>query len=353
MARAIRLVAALPFFAIGLSAATVSVARSTSEDGRPIVRLVATGGTISSRGATRLTADELVASIPGLKEAVVPEAEQFANVDSNELTPDEWLRLSRRLNELFALRRDLAGIVVTMGTDTLEELSYFLHLTVRDTRPVVVVGAMRSPDALGTDGPANLLSGFRVAADASARELGTLVVMNDEINSAREVTKSDVRRLETFQTRGYGVLGVVDPDRVAWYRKPLRRSGAASEFDVSSMSGLPRVDIVLSYAGAPAGPIKAAVDEGARGIVLASAAFGIGAQQQEGVRYALTMKVPVVVASRTGSGRIDYETSAFDPWRRSLVAAEDLSPLKARVLLMLALASSSSRDELQRMFQEY
>ena len=164
----------------------------------------------------RLTAEDLVKSIPGVERYARPEFEQFANPPSGALSLDQWLELARRINALFKDDADLSGIVVTSGTDTLEESAYFLHLTVRSDKPVVVVGSMRNPSTPGYEGAANLLDGYRVAADPASRGKGVLVVLNDEINSAREVTKTDAWRLETFQTRGYGVLGVVDPDRVAY-----------------------------------------------------------------------------------------------------------------------------------------
>jgi L-asparaginase len=178
----------------------------------PRVRLVATGGTISNRAGGRLTADELLRSMPEVSRYVRAEAEQFANTSSSEITLEQWLQLARRLGDLFRQDAELAGIVVTSGTDTLEELAYFLNLTVRDARPVVVVGSMRNPSTLGYEGAANLLEGFRVAAEPASKNKGVLVVMNDEINSAREVTKTDALRLQTFQSRIYGVLGLrIDP----------------------------------------------------------------------------------------------------------------------------------------------
>ena len=155
----------------------------------PRVRLIATGGTIANRAGNRLTATDLIRSVPTLDHYVQAEAEQFANVPSNSLTLAQWMGLSRRINELFEQQTDLAGIVVTSGTDTLEETAYFLHLTVRSDRPVVVVGSMRSPGTLGYDGAANLLEAFRVAAEPASRGRGVLVVLDGEINSAREVTK--------------------------------------------------------------------------------------------------------------------------------------------------------------------
>ena len=167
----------------------------------PHVHFVATGGTISNRTGGRLTAEELAKNMPGVERFARVTHEQFANVASSELTLAQWLGLSKHINELFATDKDLAGIVVTSGTDTLEETAFFLHLTVRDPRPVVLVGSMRNPSTVGYEGAANLLEGVRVAAEPASRDKGVLVVLNDEINSARNVTKTDALRLQTFRSR--------------------------------------------------------------------------------------------------------------------------------------------------------
>ena len=203
----------------------------------PKVRLIATGGTISNRTGSRLTAAELLASMPGIERYARAESEQFANTSSSALTLDQWLALAKRINTLLADDPELAGVVVSSGTDTLEETAYFLNLTVRSDKPVVVVGSMRNPSTLGYEGAANLLDGFRVAAEPQSRGKGVLVVLNDEINAAREVTKTDALRLQTFQTRGYGVLGVVDSDRVVYYRDVVKRHTKESEFDVDCDPG--------------------------------------------------------------------------------------------------------------------
>jgi L-asparaginase len=331
---------------------------------RPRVRLIATGGTISNRTGGRLTAAELVGSIPDLANVVRAEPEQYSNVASSQLTLDDFLRISRRINDLYRQDAELAGVVVTSGTDTLEELAYFLHLTVRDERPVAVVGSMRNPSTVGYEGAANLLAGFRVAAEPASRGLGTVVVLNDEINSAREVTKTDALRLHTFQSRGAGPLGVVDADRVVYSRQPVRRRGASSEFDVSGIERLPRVDVLLVYQDAPGDLIKAAVDLGARGLVIATAGAGAtSGTQNEGLNYAAEKGVFVAITTRTGGGRIapprggpggGRQPSPEQQRRRAFsVAAGDLAPVKARLLLMLGLTKTHDRDELQRMFDEY
>jgi L-asparaginase len=334
------------------------------------VRLVATGGTISNRNGGRLTAEELVTAMPGIERYVRPEAEQFANTSSSALTLNQWLDLARRINTLFAEDADLAGVVVTSGTDTLEETAYFLNLTVRAAKPVVVVGSMRNPSTLGYEGAANLLEGFRVAASPEARGKGVLVVLNDEINAARDVTKTDALRLNTFQSRPYGVLGVVDSDRVVFYRDLVKRHTARSEFDVTGIGDLPRVDVAMVYQGASGDIIKAMVDQGAKGIVIASAGAGAtSGTQGQGIQYAIEKGVFVVTSTRTGSGRIaarsgrgttaaapssnDDNPGAARPATDRRIAAEDLAPVKARILLMLALTRTSSGAEIQRMFTEY
>jgi L-asparaginase type II len=339
-------------------------ALAAAQPALPHVHLVATGGTISNREGGRLTAEELARSMPGLERAATLTYEQFANVASSQLTLDQWLQLARRVNELFAGDAGLSGVVVTSGTDTLEETAFFLHLTVRDPRPVVVVGSMRNPSTLGYEGAANLLEGVRVAADADARGKGVLVVLNDEINSARDVTKTDALRLQTFRSGTHGLLGVVDRDRVVFFRQILQRHTHRSEFDAGAVSALPRVDVVMVYQGASGDVIKALVDLGARGLVMATAGAGAtSGTQNEGLDYAAEKGVFIVTSTRTGSGRIAPQrpgsgpastlTPAQQRRRAYTIAAEDHMPVKARVLLMLALTKTQSREEIQRIFSEY
>ncbi len=318
----------------------------------PKVRLVATGGTISDRTGGRMTAEELVKSMPGLERYVRAEFEQFTNVTSSALTLKHWLDLAKRINKLLTDDADLAGVVVTSGTDTLEETAYFLDLTVRTDKPVVVVGSMRNPSTLGYEGAANLLGGYRVAGDPASRGKGVLVVLNDEINSAREVTKTDALRLHTFETRGYGILGVVDSDRVTYYRDVVKRHTRNSEFDISQLQDLPRVDIVLVYQDASGDIIKALVDLGAKGLVIATAGAGAtSGTQGDGLRYAVQKGVFVVTTTRTGSGRIAARGVPQESSFR--IQGEDLAPVKARILLMLALTRTKDAAEIQRMFTEY
>ena len=341
-------------------AQTAAAANPAAAPDLPRVRLVATGGTISNKDGGRLTAEELINLMPNVGRYAKPEYEQFSNLASAQLTLDQWVALAKRINQLFKDDAGVAGIVVTSGTDTLEELAYFLDLTVRSAKPVVVVGSMRNPSTLGYEGAANLLEGFRVAADPAAAGRGVMVVLNDEINAAREVTKTDALRLNTFQTRGYGVLGVVDSDRVVFYRRVEKKHTADSEFDISSVTALPRVDVILTYQGAPGDLIKAAVDAGAKGIVVAGAGAGAtSGTQGEGISYALGKGVFVVSTTRAGSGRIAARGrppatagGAPNP-RERFIAGEDLAPVKARLLLMLALTKTQTGADIQRMFLEY
>jgi L-asparaginase len=366
-------VLSVPSAALGLSEPSADLALSEPSAAQqaqaplPRVHFVATGGTISNKEGGRLTAEELAKSMPGVERFARLTHEQFTNVASSELTLAQWLGLSKRINEIYATDKELAGIVVTSGTDTLEETAFFLHLTVRDPRPVVVVGSMRNPSTVGYEGAANLLEGVRVAADPAARNKGALVVLNDEINSARNVTKSDALRLQTFRSREYGQLGVVDRDRVVFFSQIVQRHNEQVEFDISKVTELPRVDVILVYQGASGDLIKAAVDNGAKGIVIAVAGAGAtSGTQNEGLAYAASKGVFIVTSTRTGSGRIAppqqrqgdgapaFQLSPEQQRRRQFtVAGEDHTPIKARVLLMVALTKTTDRNELQRIFSEY
>ena len=332
----------------------------------PRVHFIATGGTISNRDGGRLSAEDLAKSMPGVERYAKLTHEQFSNVASSELTLTQWIELAKRINALFATDKEVAGVVVTSGTDTLEETAFFLHLTVRDARPVVVVGSMRNPSTTGYEGAANLLEGVRVAADPASRNKGALVVLNDEINSARNVTKTDALRLQTFRSRDYGQLGVVDRDRVVYFSQITQRHNEQIEFDINKITELPRVDVIMVYQGAPADLIKAAVDNGAKGIVMAVAGAGAtSGNQNEGLNYAASKGVFVVTSTRTGSGRIAppqrpaggssgaQPTAEQQRRRQFTIAGEDHTPIKARVLLMVALTKTDDRNELQRIFSEY
>jgi L-asparaginase len=346
---------------IWLAAAPVAVECAQFRP-RATVLLVATGSTIANHPAGRLTADELANLIPAVERYAEVETEQFANLPSSSLTVEDWLALARRLNRLFAARRDLAGVVVTSGTDTLEETAYFLNLTVKTDRPIAVVGAMRPPDAPGYDGAANLLDAVRVAAAPASRNRGVVVVINGEIHAARDVRKTHAQRLDSFDSGRNGVLGVVDRDRIEYYRRPVRRHTRRTEFDVAGLDRLPRVVLLTSYVGASGDLIRAARDLGADGMVIAAAGAGATTPAQaDAIEEVIADGAVVVIASRTGGGRVPGRLRrvgarngpADSPDAPRRVSGESISPVKARVLLMLALARTRDGGEVQRMFTMY
>lgn len=342
-------------YVIALCVALVGSASTVAaQDTLPTVVVLATGGTIASQydpvtGALKpaLTGDEIVAAVPGLSEIAVVEVEQIANVGSKDMTPEIWLTLSRRASVLLA-RPEVAGVIITHGTDTLEETAYFMDLTVTSDKPVIVVGAQRAPTYFDTDGPRNMLNAVRVAVNEEAVGMGALVVMNGQINAAREVTKTNTLNPETFQSIEFGVLGTADIDRVRFYRQPTRRQ----TFDLPPGVTLPRVEIVMQYAGADDRIIRMLMEDGVDGFVMAGVGLGhVSSKAQEGIEAARAADIPVVLASRVHTGRIvplyanDVELVAI-----GCILPDNLTPQKARILLMLAMATTEPGADLQPFF---
>ncbi len=315
------------------------------------VLVLTTGGTIASRAAGPMTdGPSLVRAIPELARVATVEVEEISRIASSQMTPRDWLRMARHVNARFAADQTLRGIVLTHGTDTMEETAYFLTLTVRDARPVVMVGSMRGGDEVSADGPANLLNGVRVAMSPEAKGQGVLMVLNEDIGDARDVWKTDNRRASTFRSPERGFLGAADPDSIVFFRRTLRPHTTASEFDVRTVDALPAVEIVSDYAGFDSTIMQAAVARRPGGIVLASFAGGrLSAGARASVRLAAAAGVPVVVASRVPGGRIVGTPLGDLP----AVLARDLPPHKARVLLMLALTRGRERAMLQKVFDRY
>ncbi len=327
------------------------------------VRIVATGGSIAGIGPDRLdyilypelgehlTIEQSLARIPEVAGIARVEAEDLVSVGSTAIGPADWLRLAQRINRLLA-GEDTTGVVVTHGTATLEETAYFLHLTVKSAKPVVVTGAMRPPTALGTDADLNLLDAVRVAADPEAAGKGVLTVLNNEIQCARDVVKTNTFRVETFKPNELGFLGYADSDgRVAFYRAPLRKHTTATVFDVAGYTALPRVDIVYSYAGADELLVNAVRRNRSDGLILAG--FGGGSYPPpviEAAAQAVAEGIPVVLASRSLAGRVVLTPRKVE---QNFIVADNLPPQKARVLLLLALSVTGDRQEIQQMFEDY
>ena len=345
--------------ATGVEAATQQRADTRGE--LPKVMVIATGGTIAGEqqepgtlGRYEVTRGvrEILAAVPALERYAQIETEQFSNVASFYITPQHWLGLAQRINTLLASRPDLAGVVVTHGTARLEETAFFLHLTVKSDRPVVVVGAQRPPTGVSPDGPLNVLSAVRVAASVDARNKGALAVMDDRIISARDVTKNYGHN-GGFGAAEMGVLGTVSNFAVEFFYQPVRRHTVSSEFDVSSLRELPRVGISYSYGGAPG-----VADVQAKGVIVATT----GLAEEEGRYFDSLKRKGVVVATTFPSGLSDRLAlseqsppagAANDARVPPYVAVKHLMPSKARILMMLALTKTQDPVQIQRIFDSY
>jgi L-asparaginase len=332
----------------------------------PQLVVLSTGGTIAGRGASTMSlteykagsllGTELVEAVPELKQFARVRVEQICNVASADITIAIWQELAARINAIFAEERDVAGVVITHGTSMLEETAYFLNLTVKHDRPVVLTGAQRPPTGLSADGPLNLVNAVRAAAAEASRGRGVLVLVNDEINAAREVTKSNTYRTETFRSGEMGFLGYVDQDKVAYYRTPEKRHTVNSEFDMRGLNELPTVDILYAYAQSN-NPLllETLLRAGVQGIVYACTGAGtLSAPDKETIRRASSgpaaVKPVFVRSSRVGNGRVIARKEYDD---LGMVPADNLSPQKARILLMLALTRTRELSEIRRIFSEY
>jgi L-asparaginase len=312
---------------------------------KPRVHVIATGGTISNMGNDpRRTADELVASVPGMAAVADVTAEQFSNVASSAITQEMLRDLSKRIRALFAASNPPAGVIVTHGTDTMEETAFFLDLTVGGCAPVIVTGAMRQANWAGADGPANLYNSVRLAASPEARGRGAFVLMNDEIFLAREVTKSNTTRLNAFSAPEAGPAGVTDPDGI-FFRTPPPANCPVPLVNVDSIQSFARVDVVYSYIGADSAVVDALVSAGARGLVVAGVGRGgTTSSQSRALRRATEKGVIVVTSNRTGAGRVGRPTNPeslknLAAGSGATIGAGDLNPQKARMLVALAISA--------------
>jgi L-asparaginase len=329
----------------------------------PKVAFIGTGGTIASLGrgpldlqdyaaaGNMLQADEILERWPetALVADVIPV--RYRAIPSPAIGFPEWKELAALCGQLVRDNPDLAGIVIGHGTATLEETAYFLGLTVKVSVPVVIVGSQRPSSALSSDAGMNLVNAIRVAASLEARDMGVLVVLNDEIHAAREVTKTSTMRLQTFRTPDFGVLGHADGDAVTFYRRPVRRHAPDTEFDISDRDTLPRVDISYSYTGGDGVAVRAFVAAGARGIIAAGFAPGFCPPGEiEALTEAAKQGIVVVQCTRAGSGRTFRGTKLREA---GFLIADNLNPQKARILLALALTVTSDTEVIMRMFRTY
>jgi len=325
----------------------------------PRIRLLATGGTIAgaqTRGrgyrAAALSIQALVDAVPQLATLARLEVEQVAKLGSQDMSEAVWRKLAARAQAALD-EPTIAGVVITHGTDTMEETGYFLNLIVRSTKPIVLVGAMRPATAMSADGPMNLFNASAVAATPAASGRGVLIVANDEIHCAREVAKTNTTQLGTFHSGQRGLAGLVNAGRVHFYASPVRRHTAASEFILPARAALPRVDLIFAHAGMDRALIDAAVAAGARGLVIAGVGDGnLGAPALAACAAAAKKGVAIVRSSRTGGGVVERNIEIDDD-RLGFVVADELNPQKARILLMLGLTRTSDPKALQEFFFDY
>jgi L-asparaginase len=327
----------------------------------PHVVILATGGTIAGAQPTEgdpgyksgsLSVESLIAAAPGLDKISRITGEQIASIGSQDMNDEVWLKLARRANELLATP-EVDSIVVTHGTDTLEETAFFLNLVIKSDKPVVLVGSMRPATSTSPDGPLNLYNAVAVAADPGAAGLGVMVVSNDDLFAAREIQKTNTTDLQTFISPNRGQLGEAYYGKVWLFNRPINRHTTASEFSLDGVKALPRVDIVYAHENGDGKMVEAAVAAGAKGIVLAGVGDGNAtAPMVDALAAAAAKGVVVVRSSRVGSGIVRRNIEVNDD-KLGFVASLELNPQKARVLLRLGLLETTSPADIQRIFNEY
>lgn len=330
--------------------------------GKPKIMVLATGGTIAGAQTSStevgyksgsFSVDDLIKAVPKLKDLADISGEQLANIGSQTMTHDVWLKLANRINEV--LKGPVDGVVITHGTDTLEETAYFLSLVVKSDKPVVLVGSMRPATAMGADGPANLYNAVALAGNPEAKGRGPLIILNDEIHYGREAQKMNSTQLDTFKSPNRGRAGVMNVGRAFFfYRNPARHT-VESELSVegAALKDLPRVEIVYSYANFGRDLIDYLVEKGVKGIVLAGVGDGNSTDTAiAALAEAAKKGVAVVRATRTGSGLVVRNVEVDDD-KLGFIASMELSPQKARILLMLGLMKTQDPKKLQEYFLQY
>ena len=345
-----------------LTLTVVLVLVASAAYAKPKIMILATGGTIAGAQASTaevgyksgsFSVDDLIKAVPQLKDLADISGEQVANIGSQTMNHEVWLKLASRVNEV--LKADTDGVVITHGTDTIEETAYFLSLVVKSDKPVVLVGSMRPATAISADGPANLYNAVALAANAGAKGRGPLVVLNDEIHYAHEVQKTNSTALDTFKSPNRGRAGVMNTGKVYFFSPNTTRHTTNSEFSVEGkkVTDLPRVEVVYSYANFGRDTIDFLVGKGVKGIVLAG--VGDGNSTDDGIAAladAVKKGVAVVRATRTGSGLVVRNVEVDDD-KLGFIAAMELNPQKARILLMLGLMKTKDPRALQTLFMEY
>jgi L-asparaginase len=346
---------------IVLTLAAGSLALAQTAATLPRVRVLATGGTIAGAQASATDygyksgaydVNSLIKAVPNLDKLAVITGEQIASIGSQDMNDEIWLKLAKRVNAVLAAP-DTDGILITHGTDTLEETSYFLSLVTKSDKPVVMVGSMRPATAISADGPGNIYNGVAIVADPRAKGKGTLVCLNDEFHYARNVVKTDTTSVQTFKSLNRGPAGVVHTGKIEWFEPMDRKVGKSTEFAVDSLDKLPRVDIIYAHANMSADLIEAAVKNGAQGIVVAGVGDGNMTTPALEALAKLAKAGTVVVRSTRLPEGIVLRNNEVDDDKMGFVASGELNPAKSRVLLQLALTKTKDPKKIQEMFYTY
>ena len=338
-----------------------SVGLAAAQTRKPNIVILATGGTIAGAASTgtqsgyksgAVTIDAMISAVPTIRDMANVKGEQISNVGSQDMSFEIMLKLAKRINELLK-GDDVDGIVVTHGTDTMEETAFFLNLVVKSDKPVVMVGSMRPSTAVSADGPLNLYNAVGVATDKNANGRGVLVVMNDWIQAAHSLTKTSTTAVQTFMSPLRGLVGVAAYGKNDFYNTPTWKHTTSSEFDISCVSRLPRVDVVFACADMPPDLIDASVANGAKGIVIAGVGNGnMNKASLDAAANAVKKGVVVVRSSRVPTGNVGRNVEVNDD-ELGLIASDELNPQKARILLSLALLKERSKQEIQNLFYSY
>lgn len=324
----------------------------------PVVKLIATGGTIAMKidpvkkaPVPAISGEDLIATVPEIAKVAKMEVQNLSNVPSDYMDPARWVELQKAVVQALA-RPEVAGVIVSHGTDTLEETAYFLDLTVSSQKPIVLIGAQRNASEKDFDGPRNLLNAARICVSPEAKGKGAMIALNNQINAAREVTKTHTSDVETFKSGDFGFLGNADDDRVIFYRAPLRRQ----QLDLKQEK-LPYVEIVSMYGGADGAMVRAAAAAGAKGIVIQALGWGnVNVPMYEAIKEAIGKGIPVVITTRVYNGRV-LPVYGFQGGGKTLkeagaISGDNLPAQKARILLMLALQTTSKPADIQKLFDK-
>ena len=332
---------------------------TTTAKNLPRVIILATGGTIAGQGASaeragytpgKLMIDDLLKNIPAVDKIAIVKGEQIASIGSYDMTIAIWLKLAKRINEIFA-NNEADGIVITHGTDTQEETAYFLNLTIPRDKPVVLTGSMRPATGISADGPKNLYDAIVVAGDVKSKGKGVMVCFNENVYDGKNVVKVNTTNVNAFASPNTGPIGQVYDGTVVYYTQTMQSKGTNAPFDISKLNKLPEVAIAYMYVGASDAAMNAYISQGVDGIIIAGSGNGsFDMAILQAVDTAVKKGIFVVRSTRVVSGRVTQFGGVFDDRKLGTIAADDLNPQKARILLMLGLTVTKDKNKIQELF---